>query len=618
MEILMIGNGFDLEHGLPTKYTDFLNFVYRFNFACINVHRKPSKASEIKDEYLKHIFNSQESPETNVGEMLHEYLKDNIWIEHFQNAYRKHLKNKENWIDFESEISEIVQVVDKLYHTYMDVDDEFYDTKIQNCKKRLPDGFLGYLSPKNEIGNLISKMLLDLNRLIGALEIYIFDYIDNWERIECYNPDIDAIHPDAILSFNYSGTWEKLYAYNRANVRYCFIHGKAQSMSYTFCMEECINKNQMVLGIDEYLPDDRKDKEVEFIAFKKYYQRIYKKTGNEYKSWLAEIDRQRKEGKNQDNRLYIFGHSLDVTDGDILKELIEHDGIKTIIFYKDKARLGQQIANLVKVLGSEKIIQYVYGNNPIIEFRQQKNREKIHGSTFEIVCDMVKFDHFHKYKGEDLENLILKFEEKIEEKDLEYFCSQKTVISLYDVLQRHGLGKKYEKQLLGIADNLRKTESMDKEPIQFRYDNWAYQDYDNSWGCDERTRSFIAIVNGRNRVNFTVSDSRAEAISWDDIMENYWKIADGCEDIGRERYIETLKDILSMHKNPYGNMEDMWRLLIKLSRGVADKISRETLKELIQDTESSWEVCNYTYLLHEIEEYDYFSEMEKNMPGYFE
>ncbi len=613
MEILMIGNGFDLEHGLPTKYTDFLQFINRFNHAYINAHR-PGKVFEIKDEYLKHIFNS---PETNVDEALHEYLKDNIWVSHFQNAYREHLKNKENWIDFEIEISEVVQAVDKLYHAYMEVDEEFYDTKIQYCKKRLPDGFLGYLSHENGIGNLISIMLSDLDRLIGALEIYIFDYIDNWGRIEYYNPDIDAIHPDAILSFNYSNTWQKIYAYNRTNVKYCFIHGKAQSIPYTFCLDECIDKNKMVLGIDEYLSDDR-NKEVEFIAFKKYYQRIHKKTGNEYKSWLAKIDRQRKEGRNQENRLYIFGHSLDVTDGDILKELIEHDGVKTIIFYKDKARLGQQIANLVKVLGSEKLIQYVYGNNPIIEFRQQKYREKIHGSTFEIVCDMVKFDHFYKYKGKDLEDLILKFERKIEERDLDYFCSQETVISLYDVLQRHGLGKKYVKQLIEIADSLRNTEYTGKEPIQFQCDNWAYQDYDNSWGCDERTRKFIIILNGRNRVNFTLSDSKTDIISWDDIMENYRKIANGCEDIDRERYIEILKDVLSMHKYPYGNMEDMWRLLIKLSRGAADKISRMTLQELIEGTECSWEICNYTYLLHEIEEYDYFSEQAKNMPEDFE
>ncbi len=30
MNILVIGNGFDLAHGLPTKYTDFLKFTELF------------------------------------------------------------------------------------------------------------------------------------------------------------------------------------------------------------------------------------------------------------------------------------------------------------------------------------------------------------------------------------------------------------------------------------------------------------------------------------------------------------------------------------------------------------------------------------------------------------
>ena len=30
MNILVIGNGFDLAHGLPTKYTDFLDFIKEF------------------------------------------------------------------------------------------------------------------------------------------------------------------------------------------------------------------------------------------------------------------------------------------------------------------------------------------------------------------------------------------------------------------------------------------------------------------------------------------------------------------------------------------------------------------------------------------------------------
>ncbi len=51
------------------------------------VQIKPNTKSKIEDEYLKFIF---ESPETNADEALHEYLKDNIWIEHFKRAYNEH------------------------------------------------------------------------------------------------------------------------------------------------------------------------------------------------------------------------------------------------------------------------------------------------------------------------------------------------------------------------------------------------------------------------------------------------------------------------------------------------------------------------------------------------
>ena len=39
--------------------------------------------------------------------------KDNLWIDYFIKVREQHLKNKENWIDFESEISRIVQDLDE-------------------------------------------------------------------------------------------------------------------------------------------------------------------------------------------------------------------------------------------------------------------------------------------------------------------------------------------------------------------------------------------------------------------------------------------------------------------------------------------------------------------------
>ena len=49
MNILMIGNGFDLEHELPTKYTQFLEFVTRFKYAYLSANSVPKRLHDIKD-----------------------------------------------------------------------------------------------------------------------------------------------------------------------------------------------------------------------------------------------------------------------------------------------------------------------------------------------------------------------------------------------------------------------------------------------------------------------------------------------------------------------------------------------------------------------------------------
>ena len=55
--------------------------------------------------------------------------------------------------------------------------------------------------------------------------------------------------------------------------------------------------------------------------------------------------------------IYIFGHSLDVTDRDVLRDLILNDNVMTTIFYRNKVQYGQQIANLVKVIGQDELIK---------------------------------------------------------------------------------------------------------------------------------------------------------------------------------------------------------------------------------------------------------------------
>lgn len=75
---------------------------------------------------------------------------------------------------------------------------------------------------------------------------------------------------------------------------------------------------------------------------------------------------------NIDN-IYIFGHSLDVTDKDVLRDLILNDNVHITIFYHSKEAMGQQVANLVKVIGQDELIRRTGESNKTIEFKPQQS-----------------------------------------------------------------------------------------------------------------------------------------------------------------------------------------------------------------------------------------------------
>ena len=85
MNILVIGNGFDLAHGLPTSYKEFLKFVLESEDMC--------------SRFQKNGLGAKES--ASAAAEIKEMIKDNFWINHFQ----KVSECGENWIDFEKEDS---------------------------------------------------------------------------------------------------------------------------------------------------------------------------------------------------------------------------------------------------------------------------------------------------------------------------------------------------------------------------------------------------------------------------------------------------------------------------------------------------------------------------------
>lgn len=201
-------------------------------------------------------------------------------------------------------------------------------------------------------------MKKSLDEFTLALEIYIFFIIKKISIKPVFNFD-STITPAHIISFNYTDTYRRIYKnFSEMKTRISdkdidFVHGEA-------------GKNNLVLGIDEYLPDEDKNSNLYFVRFKKYFQRIYKKTGCKYKKWLEQIN------ENSPANVYIIGHSLDQTDKDILRDIILHENVTTTIFYYSPEAYDEQIVNMIKLIGQDKLIDMVYGENPKIIFKDQK------------------------------------------------------------------------------------------------------------------------------------------------------------------------------------------------------------------------------------------------------
>lgn len=414
MNILVIGNGFDLEHNLPTKYCNFIQFIKVFKAIPLPRERSELTRKLNEDRYYPYDIDIRTIKGfSELNKSIQEQLESidlfeqgkyivpldefkncidkNFWIEYFIDKTSREETKEKGWIDFECEISEVIKALDFLKNDYLknrnkygydkisinDYKDIIYNV-FEKLKKYYPqiemNTFVGECAEK-----IIKRLTKDLNKMIRALEIYLYKFVSEIE-INNDNKIIKSLKINRVLSFNYTDTYEKVYdkkvsEYNP--IVYDYIHGKINS-------DGSLENNNMVLGIDEYLDEDEKNKNLDFIYLKKYFQRIYKKTGCEYKHWINDIiyNEYEPEEWNRDHNIYIFGHSLDVSDKDILRDIIlgpckEKEDIyrerTTInIYYYDKEAYANQIINLVKVIGQDELISRVHSEN-IVFLEQTSN-----------------------------------------------------------------------------------------------------------------------------------------------------------------------------------------------------------------------------------------------------
>lgn len=335
--ILVIGNGFDIYHGLDTKYYDFVQYTMQVN-----------------------------SGEKKVERRIYDLCENNMLIRYFQDAANAN----GGWIDCEEDIEMISHIFSKIFNFDNALDGSGTinekvilenELRVLKYAKEYITYFEGTMNnPKwwrisskyKHVFKIINKdamvrdLVDDLNEFIEVFYYYLKQEINN-KPIEVLSNQIKDIKFSYVINFNYTNTY-RVYNINPGDVY--FIHGSVDN-----------GLDSIVLGTK-----DIEKESLDFIYFRKYFQKIQKKLGlldkNRFEPYVDSYD-----GfiANGDVNVYFFGHSLSSTDGDIIKE-VEDLSNKMVIYYYNQKDYEQKVINLIDVFGKEKALELI--NDGKVEF----------------------------------------------------------------------------------------------------------------------------------------------------------------------------------------------------------------------------------------------------------
>lgn len=389
MNVLLLGNGFDLNCFFPTKYINFLNTV---NFLCNNSSKSFNTVGDIlghaglhqKDSFIEKCYRKHKDVYSVVPvsrediDSLVSMANSNMWYSFFSKSYNEDI----GWIDFESQINSVIKVLQEFQHEFENNPFNTIEMRKNPRTAYLANQFGYFLNKPSGLSTLYSfkreylnedpkgskhfviayekwtgipKQQLDelSNMLQLYLEIFVEQPILSMDKSTMSDAWFVKLQPDFVVTFNYTSTLEHFLP--DANVAH--IHGKVDE--------------HLVLGVNPNEDDNIETVDTTFIEFKKYHQRIVLGTDTSYRSFANQHFK-----RENDLSLTVMGHSLDITDKDIILELFEcasHIGIiyhsaqalkdyiakLTILFGKDGIDEMRKKQNLQFILLNENVNQYI-------------------------------------------------------------------------------------------------------------------------------------------------------------------------------------------------------------------------------------------------------------------
>ncbi len=321
--LVLIGNGFDLAHGLNTRYEDFINWYWDSRFyslkKCFTSVSKGELCDVAVSGFLTWYSLFDQGPS-----ILYDYNGANLFLE-----LRKRGICRATMTPLFERIHKSIEA-----KSWVDIENDYYSLLIQE-KMDLNKGFIlpDYKDLNNQLDilktQLIHYLKIESERATIAfneIEDKIYRPIRKREvvlaskgKMNYRNPEVNSVSKIMLLNFNYTRTPE-LYTTNRTNVSINYIHGRidlpdsvifgyGDELDSGFQKLKDLNINECLLNIKSirYLESDNYRKMLEFIESAPF-------------------------------QVCIMGHSCGNSDRTLLNTLFEHRNCVSVkpYYYIDK------------------------------------------------------------------------------------------------------------------------------------------------------------------------------------------------------------------------------------------------------------------------------------------
>ncbi|TKC59181.1 hypothetical protein FBD94_16755 [Pedobacter hiemivivus] len=326
--LILLGNGFDLSHGMKTTYNDFiLDYMIKCLTEALEKKSYIDEAFKIETgTYIYTFPNSRwESMASLITELYHTHgLKALFHQENFY--FGSH--GIRNIFKINSKLPFIQHLLENCScNNWVDIENEYYEKLKSILVNKSSEQKIAKIKELNEsLKWLIEKLEVYLSRInhesIGAYDGIVNapidkdDFVDQDLYLNQYL-QLEAIH---ILNFNYTSTIEKYIGdigILDSNIDLNYIHGKLNDIN-----------NPIIFGFGDELDVEytklEMDKTIGMLDYIKSFG--YFKTSNYY-NLIRFID-------SQNYQVYVIGHSCGLSDRTMLNMIFEHKNCRSIkIFY---------------------------------------------------------------------------------------------------------------------------------------------------------------------------------------------------------------------------------------------------------------------------------------------